>query len=251
MAVYFYKDLDLQTYCVKKNINYLKIYRRLYYMHHHGLQEDLSTEEKIDIVIEHYQHRRKYEKIKRCFKLLETTHDYYILKWICADLKINYKQVTKYYYNGYDKKRIILCIWFFGDIENHDGEKGISRKRFYQIKNHHFKEKEKDIYHMIAYYRCGNKEYLPQIFKNVEKVILSVIYKVLKRNNYYGDKEKIEELLLESNLIMMNILNNIVSNNLKQMMKYIHITLNKRLNHYLKENFRYHLELNENLLYHI
>lgn len=251
MAVYFYKNLDLQTYCANKNINYLKIYRRLYYMRHHCLQEDLSIEEKIDVAIEHYQHRRKFEKIKRCFKILETTQDYQLFKWICVDLKINYKQVINYYYKGYDKKRIILYIWFFGDIENSDGEKSISRKRFYQIENHHFKEQEKDIYHMIAYYRCGNKEYLSQIFKDIEKMNLSIIYKILKKNNYYGDKEKKEELLLESNLIMMNILNNIVSNNLKQTMKYIHIALNKRLNHYLKENFRYHLELKENVLYHI
>lgn len=251
MAVYFYKGIDLSTYCSNQNINYLKIYRRLYYMHRYHLNENLAIEEKIDIAIENYYQKRKFEKIKRCFKILENTVDDYILKWICVDLKISYEQVLKYFYLGYDKKRIISYIWFFGDKENKKGEKCISKKRFNKMINHHLLEEEPNIYNMIAYYRCGNKEYLEKIFETTKKMNLSIIHKILKKNNYYFDKEKKDELFLESNLILMNILNNIVSNNIEQTMKYIHITLDKRLNNYLKENFKYHLQLREELLYEV
>lgn len=247
MNEYYYQGFPLKEYCLKNNLDYWKIYHNLYYFKK-NYGDNFLDEEQITKIIFKMKERKKFKIIKRLVFLLnkEEIFDDDFYKFVCKDLNISYKKVKAYSLNGYPLKKVILYTYYFGQSLNKKNELFIRKNHLDKVL--HYKL-EINIYTMIAYYKCGDNKYLENMLSYLEKIGINTVSKLLRSYNYYFDKEKKMDLIQEANFILFSIVNSLAINNLKQFMKYLHLALRKRLNDYLRKNFKYHLEMNENILY--
>lgn len=242
-------ELDLSRLkndCRKDNIDYTKIKNRYKYISTKDKYSNLNYEEKYTICKERYLSKLKYDILRINFNYLNKATKISEYKDICKDLNIDYNRARKISYRTKDMKQAILYIWFFGDINTNSG-KNITRKRLYQISSKKLLKNENDLYNIIAYYLCGYNEYLNNIIYYESKYLKSISKRVLNNLNIKKTSDKINELISEAILILINTLKKIVINDIRYIIKYLSITLYYRIYDYAKKTYRNNLVLNENI----
>lgn len=232
----------IKKYCLQHNVKYSDISRRInYQLNKNNILEEKTLEELLDSIIERYKYQKLNNKINYNINLLKEVNSNKEYRTICSNLKINWAHILKLSYRGYDKKQTILYFWYFYD-QIKDEKKDLSRKRIFEIKEE-TKLIDQDVYYLISYYKCGKKNYLEKILayeeKYLKRIALSIAYK------FKLSKSEKEDLISEATLILIQIIDRITLNDIRQIISYIRIVLFGRLFDYAKKNYQRVTEFNE------
>lgn len=236
----------IKKHCLIHNIKYSYISTRISYQltKKNALQEK-TIAELLDFVTERYKYKESVNKINYNINLLKKANSNKEYRDICSNLKINWNHILKLSYRGYDKKQTILYFWYFYD-QIKDDKKDLSRKRIFEIKDEK-KLTKQDIYYLISYYKCGKKDYLEQILdyeeKYIKRIVSSIAYK------FKLSPVEREDLTAEANLILLQIIEKITLNDIRQIISYIRIVLFGSLLTYTKKNYQMVIEFNEEYMY--
>lgn len=238
--------LFIKEHCVKNNLDYTKIKRSIQYQYKYHDVDNVPIEDLIIITENRYREREKRKNIKYLFNQMEKANSIEEYRFICKNLKINWKHVRNLSYYGYNIKNTILLIWFFGDIKV-NGYRDISRSLLFKVKGNKILNNNDPIYCLIAYYKCGITKYLEDIYLYENKYLESIVNNISKLFNLSTDKRK--ELISEGELIILELLQRIVLNNIQQIIVYIKTVLYGRLIDYAKKNFVRMVEFDESYMY--
>lgn len=230
----------VKEYCRVNELDYLKIYGRLKTISKYEKYNSFSIHEKLDLVKEKYLRYYSNKVVKDAFELLGIAVSNKDYRVVCEKLKIQWKRVCGLSYRGYEKARVIKYIWFFGDLEV-KGYRDISRKRWNDVKNN--KLFEDNLYYVIAYYRCGEKQFLEKAFEHCDGILRKLSYSVLY--SFHLTLSDWQDLYFQARLYFLELLQRIALNNMNQIITYIQRTVYGQLVGYAKDNYVYLAEFDE------
>ncbi len=151
----------------------------------------------------------------------------------CSLLGIDYAHIQYLQTRGYDKKLMMIYTWFYFDKVNREGNKILTIKRFHEVSDFSYLDKEVTILDLIISYRLGNHSISTRLIDFEKLYILGTIRRTFSDYSipislYYSEYE---DIFHDCCIYLLQIVHRVAFNDVKSVVKYISI----RLRYYIKD----------------
>lgn len=224
-----FKGVYLTKYCKIKELEYRSITSSLYYIIKHNTFPNLTTSEKLELIISRYKIRKEIKNLKNLFIDLIAISSKKEIRELCLKLDINYLKLV--YNKKLDIKKLIILTWFSHDKKNKKGVY-ISKSKFkniYDIKN-------LGINDLCGLCKIGSEEAKELLIKQETHYIKGIIKKVIRRYNFKIQYNDYEDLFNQGYQILLECINKVVLSEPPRIICYFKKCISMKILAYLKES---------------